>query len=54
MKFTIACNSARTRGAIGVFHPVEVVIEAKDRDEAEELFREQYETNSPPVIIGAS
>lgn len=48
--FYCASNSARSRGAIGIFHFVERVIEASDLGQAEEKFRELFECHGLAVL----
>lgn len=48
--FTVTCPSARTRGAQGVFYGLSVTIAANNREEAENKWREQYESCAPLTI----
>jgi hypothetical protein len=51
MEYLVKCADARMVGAIGIFHPVALTIEAADRQEAERLFRDRYETRRPVCVF---
>lgn len=47
MTFEVSCTQIRYRGAIGIFFPFSTKIIAESAEKAEEIFREEYETNTP-------
>lgn len=48
--FRVVSQSARKRGAIGVFYVIERTYLAHTAAEAESLFRHEIETNAPPMV----
>lgn len=49
--YEVTCSLARHRGAIGVFHHIRVYEPANTPEQAEQMFRERYETQGPPVRV---
>lgn len=47
--FTIYCELARQRGAIGIFEPIARQYYAEDPAAAEALYQSEIETNGPPL-----
>lgn len=49
MRYRVRCKLARTRGAIGMFYSIAVVIDAESASDAVRQYQDRYETNGPPV-----
>lgn len=50
-EYRIICTHARKAGAIGVFGPVDVRIQASSANAAREVFAEQFERARPLMVF---
>jgi hypothetical protein len=49
--YTLKCDHARQRQAIGAFHSITAVFTAESEAAAVRLYRDLYETAGPPIVL---